>query len=82
MSDFKLADLERCIDEYSQSKYQLLGIRQRLDRIRETDTTPQLDRVLEKINSMLVRPISVIEPIINDDITMLSPLLDKLEMKL
>ena len=40
MSDFKLADLEKCIDEYNQSKYQLLGIKQRLDRIKETDTTP------------------------------------------
>jgi hypothetical protein len=82
MPDFKLADLERCIDEYNQSKYQLLGIKQRLDRIRETDTTPQLDRVLEKMNSMLVLPISVIEPIVSDDITMVAPLLDKLEMKL
>jgi hypothetical protein len=82
MSDFKLADLEKCIDEYTQSKYQLLGIKQRLDRIKETDTTPQLDRIIEKINSMLVRPIPIIEPIVNDTIEMVGPLLDKLEMKL
>lgn len=86
MPDFKLAELEICIDDFiassPQSYFQLVGIKQRLDRINETETTPQLERVLEKINSLLVRPTLFIEHSVNDDITMIAPLLDKLEMKL
>ena len=73
-------ELEKCIDEY-QITVQLLGIKQRLEKIKETETTPQLDRVLEKINNKLVKPELAIEPIIND-MTMLGTLLDKLEAKL
>jgi hypothetical protein len=75
-----LVELEKCIDEY-QITVQLLGIKQRLEKIKEMETTPQLDRVLEKINDKLVKPEPAIEPIIND-MTMLGPLLDKLEAKL
>jgi hypothetical protein len=35
---------------------QLLGIKERLDKIKEVDTTPQLDRVLEKVNELLYQP--------------------------
>jgi hypothetical protein len=83
MPNFYLSDLEIAIDKYknvsSQSPNgQLLGIKERLDKIKEVDTTPQLDRVLEKINEILYPP----QPIVNDTIEMLAPLLDKLEMKL
>jgi hypothetical protein len=83
MPNFYLKDLESAIDAYKTNPAQiqsgqLLGIKERLDNIKEVDTTPQLNRVLEKINEILFPP----EPIVNDTIEMVGPLLDKLEMKL
>ena len=83
MPNFYLKGLEDAIDAYKTNPAQiqggqLLGIKERLDKIKEVDTTPQLNRVLEKINEILFPP----EPIVNDTIEMVTPLLDKLEMKL
>ena len=83
MPNFYLLELENAIDAYKNVSFrppngQLLGIKESLDKIKEVDTTPQLDRVLEKINEILYPP----QPIVNDTIEMLAPLLDKLEMKL
>ena len=76
-----LTELDSDIESFILKKqpYALEGIKDRLEKIKEQHSTPQLERVLDKIQIALLPPPSN-EP--DEDMNLLIPLLDKLENKL
>ena len=68
-----LTELEECIEAFN-----LEDLKQVIEKIKETETTPQLDRILAMINNKLRPPLPIITPIVSD----LTLLLNKLETKL
>ncbi len=68
-----LNELEKCIEAFN-----LEDLKQVIEKIKETETTPQLDRILAMINSKLRPPVPIITPTVSD----LTLLLNKLETKL
>ena len=67
-----LSDLEKCIEAFN-----LEEMKQVLEKIKDTETTPQLDRILSIINRKLVPNVAIVSPV-----SELTLLLNKLEMKL
>ena len=68
-----LADLEKCIEAFN-----LEDLKQIIEKLKETETTPQLDRILAMINNKLRPPVPIITPTVSE----LTLLLNKLETKL